>query len=177
MKSGNSSITCKLAGGLAAAVLFASCSLEPPLKTLPDTQVQITGAGVSLQVHSLTGRLSGLQLEGNRFDLLKPWPELDLSADFSVEIEDELTGRIWSDATDSVLVREFIRNENSVTIQRYFEPEGYRLDQEIYGNREGVQLRYRAIPQQEEAPLRSVSFTFRLPVRSGLTVWAPDGDP
>jgi len=176
VKAVNWSIPYELAAVLTAA-LITSCSLEPPLKTLPDTEVKISGGGVAVQVHSLSGRIRSFNLENSGFDLLRPWPELELRADFSVEIEDELTGRIMSDIADSVLVREFTQKENSVALRKFLELDGYQIDEEISGNREGVHLRFRAVPQEEEAPLRSVRFTFVFPVARGLQVWAPGGDP
>ena len=66
------------------AVAHFSCTLEPPLKLLPDKQVSITGGGMAIELHSLSGRVTSILEQRSDYDLLRPWPVIDRVAGFGI---------------------------------------------------------------------------------------------
>lgn len=158
-----------------AAIAGFSCTLEPPLKLLPDKQVKITGGGMAIELHSLSGRVTGIVEERSEYDLLRPWPEIDQTAAFGIEIYDEIELLTCSDLKDSVQVRDFVEEENSAFFEKLFCRATYRLKQKVWGDREGVYLNLRASVTDKEAALRSVRFSYMIPLPEDFYFWAPDG--
>ena len=156
-------------------IFAAACSLEPPPKKLQDKQIKISGGGITLEINSLSGRYGKIVEEKSGYDILRPWPESDQAAGFGVRIEDELEGWTLSDLEDTVAVRNFEGKDNSVRFDKIFIRSGYQLQQEIFGDRQGIHFKFLATPAGDEAPLRSVRFSYLLPLPRGFYFWAPDG--
>ena len=160
---------------LIVLVLAAACSLEPPPKKLLDKQIKISGGGIALELNSLSGRYGRIVEEKSGYDILRPWPESEQVAGFGIRIEDELLGLALNDLKDSLAVRNFEGKDNTVKFDKFFVRSGYHLEQEIFGDRQGVHFKFLATPAGGQAPLRSVRFSYLLPLPRGFYFWAPDG--
>ena len=157
------------------AIVGSSCTLEPPLKLLPDKQVKITGGGMRIELHSLSGRVTSIVEEHSDYDLLRPWPETDRAAAFGIEIYDELELLTCCDLRDSVKVRNFVEEENSAFFEKRVCRAEYSLKQKVWGDREGVYMNFQASVTDKEAPLRSVRFSYLIPLPKDFYFWVPNG--
>ena len=52
----------------------------------------------------------------------------------------------------------------------------YRLRQKVWGDRDGVYLSFKASLPDKLAPLRSVRFSYLIPLPKGCYFWVPNGD-
>ena len=157
------------------AMAHYSCTLEPPLKLLPDKQVSITGGGMEIELHSLSGRVTSVLEQRSDYDLLRPWPDIDHSSGFGIEIFDELELSACCDLRDSVKVRDFVEEENSASFEKILCRSAYRLRQKVWGDRDGVYLSFKASLPDKLAPLRSVRFSYLIPLPKGCYFWVPNG--
>jgi len=157
------------------AIAHFSCTLEPPLKLLPDKLVSITGGGMAIELHSLSGRVTSILEQSSGYDLLRPWPGIDRSSGFGIEIYDELEQTACCDLRDSVQVRDFVEEENSVSFQKLLCRAGYSLRQQVWGDRDGVYLSFQASLPDKLAPLRSVRFSYLIPLQKDCYFWVPNG--
>ncbi len=153
--------------------LLVGCSLQPPLKTLEDKSIEVTGGGISIKLHSLSARITSMVHEASGEQLLRPWPDQDRRATFSISMRDGLTGRTVSPLTDSTLVLDYRENDGAVEFDQLLLPDGYRINKKVSGGRDGVYLDYEVRLDDEDAPLRSLDFTFMLPIQRGSRIWVP----
>jgi len=158
-----------------ASIAGLSCTLEPPLKLLPDKQVSITGGGMAIKLHSLSARVTSILEQRADYDLLRPWPEIDQVAGFGIEIYDELEMLTCTDFRDSVKVRNFVEEENSAFFEKLLCRDAYSLRQKIWGDKEGVYLSFQASATDREAPLRSVRFSYLIPLPKDHYFWVANG--
>ena len=157
----------------ACLALLAGCSLQPPLKTLEDKSIEVTGGGIGIELHSLSARITSMVHEASGEELLRPWPGQDRRGMFTVSMRDGLTGRTVGPLTDSTLVLDYHESDGEVVFDKLLLPDGYRVSKKVSGDRNGVYLDYEVRLDDEDAPLRSLDFTFMLPIQRGSRVWVP----
>ncbi len=155
---------------------FSSCTLEAPPKKIPVTIASVEGKGVKIQVRSSDGFITGLTHTDSEIDLLKEQPDsLDIPV-LGIEVYDELDKIRFSDLRDSSLVFDFTHSESQVSFSKQFKNAPFMLNQRVSGNEHGVYLSCRAVCEDLEAPLRSVRFTYLIPVPTGYMFWVPGMD-
>ncbi len=157
----------------ACLVLIAGCSLQQPLKNLEDKTIEVTGGGISMKLHSLSARITSMVHQESGEELLRPWPDQDRQGTFTISIRDGLSGHTAGPLTDSVLVLDFQESGEAVVFDKLLLPDGYRVSKKVTGGRDGIFLDYEIRPDHKKAPLRSLEFTFMLPIQRGSTVWVP----
>jgi len=157
-------------------VPLASCTLEPPAKKIPVRIAAVTGESIKVQVRSSDGLITSLIHVDSGNDFFDEQPDSLDSPVFGVEVYDELESVLYSDLSDSTFISNFSEGENEVSFSKQFKNAPFLLNQNISRHEHGIFLHCRATCEDSETPVRSVRFTYLIPVPTGYLFWAPGMD-
>lgn len=155
-----------------ALVGSISCTLEPPPKRVPLKEAKISGGGVKVKVHSRKGLITGIVHEKTGFTFLDE-PSDSLKYRVGIEIYDGLDGHLYSDLKDSTLVKNYEEKKNYVAFDRLFLNAPFQLDQQIEGKKEGIYISCRTAVVDDTRDLRTVRFSWLIPLPRGADLWIP----
>ncbi|MEA2062451.1 MAG: hypothetical protein U9P14_02025, partial [Gemmatimonadota bacterium] len=160
---------------LLLAVLSGSCTLEPPPKNVPPTIASLSGGGIEVKARSSDGYITSLAYTDAGLFFLEEQPDSMDSPVFGIEVFDELARTSYNDLRDSSFVSAFHQEPEEVTFTRQFKNAPFSLIQRISRDRGGIYLNCRLV-LEEEAPGRSVRFTYLVPVPLGYMFTMPGVD-
>ena len=155
-------------------MILLSCKLEPPYKEKPLIITKVENAELSATVRSSDGALTSLANLQAELDLLDGGPDSSSGDAFLMfEVFDELDSRIYADYSDSIRMYAYDESEKSLRMERSYKGAPFVIDQRVEENKNGLQIsadiHYR--DKADEKPLRSLQFSYLIPVNEELKIW------